>query len=174
MCRVIRDLQQLDGIGKGLARRLAHAGFDSTAKVAAASEDEMRAIKGMASLPVAGIMAQARQLAAASLAEREAKIASLQQELAAFRAQVHSLAASAQERFAGELETKTGQKFSKSIAKMNASLEEVAGRMARRPRRAARVLSKAVSRLAGSQDADLPELRRSFKKARNQIKRILV
>ena len=174
MCRVIKDLQQLDGIGKGLARRLAEAGFDSTVKVAAAGEDDLRAIKGMAKLPVAEIIAQAKQLTAASLAEKEAVIAALQQELAAFRAQVQSLAASAQERFADVLETKPGHKLSKSIAKMNASLEKVEGRIARRPRRSARVLSKAGKRLAGAADADLPELRRDFKKARNELKRILV
>jgi len=174
MCRVIKDLQQLDGIGKGLARRLAEAGFDGTVKVAAASEDELRAIKGMASLPVPEIIAQAKQLTAVSLAEKEAKFAALQQELTSFRDQVQSLAASAQERFADVLETKPGHKLSKSIVKMNASLEKVEGRITRRPRRSARVLCKAGKRLEGAADADLPELRRDFKKARNELMRILL
>ncbi|HBG04858.1 MAG: hypothetical protein A2075_11325 [Geobacteraceae bacterium GWC2_58_44] len=174
MCRIGKDLQQLNGIGKRLARRLAEAGFDSATKVAAAGEDELAAVKGMAGRPVAELIEQARQLTAASLAEQEALIAALQQELAAFRAQVQSLAASASERFSEALETKSGHKLTKSIAKINASLEKVEGSIPKRPRRTVRVLYKAGKRLAGAADADLSGLRVGFKKARNELKRLPV
>jgi hypothetical protein len=167
-------MQKLEGIGKGLARRLVEAGFDSIVKVAAAQEIELLAIKGMARRPVAQIIEQAQQLTAASLAEKEALVAALQQELSALRVQVQAMAASASERFPEVLETPSGQKLSKSIAKINASLAKVEGNIAKRPRRTARVLTKAGKRLAGAADGDLSGLRLGFQKARNELKRILV
>jgi NAD(P)-dependent dehydrogenase (short-subunit alcohol dehydrogenase family) len=174
MPRIEKELQQLNGIGKGLARRLADAGFDSIVKVAAADESGLLAIKGMTRRPVAEIIEQAQQLTAASIAQKEALIATLQQELSAVRSQVQTLAASAGERFPEALETPSGHKLSKSIAKINASLVEVEGRIAKRPRRTVRVLTKAGKRLAGAADADLSGLRLGFKKARNELKRLLV
>jgi len=174
MSRKEKDLQQLKGIGKGLAGRLAEAGFDSVVKVAAAAESELRVIKGMALRPVGEIIEQAKQLTSASVTDKEALIATLQQELSALREQVQILAASAKERFPEALETPPGHKLSKSIAKINASLERVEGSSPRRPRRAVRVLAKAGKRLAGASDADLTGLRLRFKKARNELKRILV
>ena len=174
MSRNEKELLKLNGIGKGLARRLADAGFDSIVKVAAADEIALLAVKGMARRPVAAIIEQARQLTDASVAEKEALISSLQQELSALREQVQNIAASANERFPEVLETPSGQKLSKSIAKINASLAQVEGSIPKRPRRTASVLTKAGKRLAGAADADLPGLRLGFKKARNELKRILV
>jgi uncharacterized small protein (DUF1192 family) len=175
MSRVEKELQQLKGIGigKGSARRLAKAGFVSIAKLAAASESDLLAVKGMARRPVAEIIVQAKQLSADSVAEKEARMATLQQEISALRSQVETLAASASERFPEALETAPGQKLSRSIAKINASLEKVEGRLPKRPRRTARVLTKAGKRLEGAAEADLNGLRLGFKKARNDLKRIL-
>ncbi|AMV73771.1 hypothetical protein JCM30471_21900 [Desulfuromonas carbonis] len=58
----MKELQQLDGIGKVLGQRLVEASYDTIAKVAAAEEKGLARIAGMNPKKVQSIVTQARKL----------------------------------------------------------------------------------------------------------------
>jgi len=168
-----QELQQLQGIGRTLAQRLVEAGLDSIAKVAAAGEDQLCAVKGIKRSAVAQLMAQAGAFQDGPAAGKEAKVADLQLELSGVRRQVQALVASAAARFAQELASQPGFKLFRSIEKLSASLDKIEGRLDLHPRRAGKILAKAEKGLSSLGEADLAELRTGFKKACNTLKQIL-
>ncbi|HBG04855.1 MAG: hypothetical protein A2075_11345 [Geobacteraceae bacterium GWC2_58_44] len=169
-----QELQQLQGIGRTLAQRLVEAGIGSIAKVAAAGEDQLCAVKGIKRSAVPQLMAQAGALQDSPPAGKEVQIADLELGLSGLRDQLRILVASAAVRYAQELVSKPGLKLFRSIEKLSVSLDKIEGRLELHPRRAGKVLAKAGKRLSSLGEADLVELRTGFNKARNALKQILV
>ena len=62
MHKKMKQLLQLDGIGKVLAQRLAENGYDSISKVAAAQTKGLERIAGMHPKKVRTMVAQAREM----------------------------------------------------------------------------------------------------------------
>ena len=60
----LKELQQLNGIGKVLAQRLIESSYDSIAKVACAGEKGLATIAGLNPGTVRSIVAQARKITA--------------------------------------------------------------------------------------------------------------
>lgn len=61
MTNQLQELQQLDGIGEVLARRLIESSYDSIAKVASAEEKGLAKIAGLYPAKVRSIVSQARK-----------------------------------------------------------------------------------------------------------------
>jgi len=61
MNKPLRELQQLNGIGKVLSQRLVESSYDTIAKVAAAEEKGLARIAGMNPGKVRSIVIQARK-----------------------------------------------------------------------------------------------------------------
>lgn len=62
MHKKMKQLQQLDGVGKILSQRLAEHGYDSISKVAAAQTRGLEKIAGMHPKKVRTMVAQAREM----------------------------------------------------------------------------------------------------------------
>lgn len=62
MNKEMKELQELKGIGKVLARRLIEASYNTIAKVAAAEEHGLKKIPGMNPQKVRSIVTQARAM----------------------------------------------------------------------------------------------------------------
>ena len=66
MKKELEELQELQGIGKVLSRRLIEASYNTIAKVAAAEEHGLMKIPGMNPQKVRSIVTQAREMTAKS------------------------------------------------------------------------------------------------------------
>src|SRR5659263_583798 len=62
MKKLLKELQQLKGIGEVLSQRLVEASYDTIAKVAAAEEKGLERIAGMNPQKVRSIVTQARKM----------------------------------------------------------------------------------------------------------------
>ena len=62
MRKQMEELQQLNGVGEVLSKRLAENGYDTIAKVAAAQTKGLERIAGMHPTKVRTIVAQAREM----------------------------------------------------------------------------------------------------------------
>ncbi len=70
MHKQMKELQQLNGIGKVLAQRLAENGYDTIAKVAAAQTRGLERIAGMHPKKVRTMVIQAREMTGAAEKDR--------------------------------------------------------------------------------------------------------
>jgi predicted flap endonuclease-1-like 5' DNA nuclease len=73
MKKEMKELEELKGIGKVLAQRLVEASYSTIARVAAAEEHGLKRIPGMNPEKVRSIVAQAREMTAASEKSRPKK-----------------------------------------------------------------------------------------------------
>ena len=166
------DLQKLKGIGEVLAVRLASAGYDSFAKVAAAQENELRLIAGINPKLIPSIIAQAAELAAESEHGQAHKIEALKQLAASLKEKVQEIALSVRDRFKDEIVGKGGRKLEKEIVKVITSLEKVEQRLETKVKKSGKGLIKAERRLEGLAEAGLKKVDKGLKKARKSLKRI--
>lgn len=168
----MKELEKIKGIGAVLAKRLADAGHDTAAKVAAAGEEGLRKIKGINPRAIPSIVAQAAELAKEKGKEKAKLVEELKAAATTLREQVEGIARSVRDRFGDELQGKTAKKIEKEVLKVVGALERVEGRLGKRTRRAGKGLAKAERRLAGLADAGLKGVGKGLKKARKSLKRV--
>ncbi len=168
-----KELTRLRGIGENLAARFLEAGVDSFEKVVAAGEEGLKKIKGINPRALSGIIAQAAELAAESAKESEKKLADLRDRSTALVGRVQEIAAEVRGRFSEEITGKTGKKIEKQIIRIIGSLEAVAAEAGVKRKRAAKGLVRAEKHLSMQGEAGLKEIRKSLKKARKSLKRII-
>ncbi len=173
MNRKVRELMRLRGVGEILASRLLGTGIDSFEKVAAAGEETLKKIKGINPRAVPGILAQASELASADVAEPEKKLAELREKSIALTGRVQEIAEEVRGRFREEITGRIGKKVEKQIVRIVGSLEAVAQEPGVKRKRAEKGLARAEKHLSFRGEAELKEIRRSLKKARKSLKRIV-
>jgi putative lipoic acid-binding regulatory protein len=166
------ELQKLKGVGKVLAGRLVAAGYDTSAKVAAAMEDDLRKISGINPRFIPAMITQAAGLAAESENGRARKVEELKQLAASLKEKVQEIALSVRDRFKDEIVGKGGRKLEKEIVKVVSSLEKVEQRMESKVKKSGKGLVKAERRLEGLTEAGLKKVDTGLKKARKSLKRI--
>ncbi len=173
MDKRIKELMCLHGVGKILATRFLDAGIDSYEKVVAAGEEGLKKIKGINPLAVSGILNQASELGSRVVAEPGKKKAELREKSLALTAQVQEIAADVRERFTEEISGKIGKKIEKQIVRIIGSLEAVASESGVKRKRAEKGLARAERQLRIQGEAGLKVIRKSLKKARKSLKRIV-
>lgn len=173
MNKKAKELMRLRGVGDILAARLLEAGIDGYEKVVAAGEEGLKKIKGMNPRAVSGIIAQASELASAVASEPEKKVAELREKSASLTGRVQEIASDVKERFTEEIAGKIGKKVEKQITRIVGSLEAVAAEAKVKRKRAAKGLKRAEEHLNIEAGAGLKEIRKSLKKARKSLKRII-
>ncbi len=169
----VKELMRLRGVGEILASRFLEAGIDSCEKVAAAGEETLKKIKGINPRAVPGILAQAMEMASAAGAEPGKKMAVLREKSLALTGRVQEIAADVRERFSEEIAGRVGKKIEKQIIRIVGSLEAVAAETGVKRKRAEKGLARAEKHLGIQGEAELNEIRKSLKKARKSLKRII-
>ncbi len=173
MKKKLNELQRLRGIGAVLSGRMAEAGLDTFAKVAAAGEEGLKKIPGINPRLVPAIIEQAGQLAGEIQTTKAEKVEALKRSAAILKEQVQGVALRVRDSFAQEAAGKAGRKVEKEILKVIGSLEKVEGKLDTRVKRAGKGMAKAEKRLAALADAGLADIGRGLKKARKSLKRVL-
>ncbi len=173
MDKVKKELTKLRGVGSILAARFVEAGLDTFEKVVAAGEDGLKKVKGINPRAISGILAQAAELARETAAEPEKKLAELREKSVALTGRVQEIAADVRDRFREEITGKIGKKIEKQIVRIIGSLEVVAAEAGVKRKRAVKGLVRAEKHLSIQGEAGLKEIRKSLKKARKSLKRIV-
>ncbi len=168
----IKELQKLKGIGEVLAKRFFEAGYDTLAKVASASVEDLGKIPGVNPRVLQQIVSEAGKLAEEGAKSRAEKIEELKKRAESVKIQIHDLARDVRDRFKEDLSGKAGGKVEKEIQKFIISLERVEGKLESRVKRAGKGLAKAESRIAALADSGLKDIGKKIKKARKSLKRV--
>ncbi len=172
MEKSVKELQKLKGIGEVLSRRLAEAGLDTFAKIAAAGDETLRKIPGMNPRMVQAVLAQAGELAGESNKGRARKVEELKQRAASLKERIQKLAFDVREKFETEVSGKLGKRVEKDLLKAITSLEKVEATMETKVKKAGKALVKAEQRLEGLCEAGLKGVDKGLKKARKALKRV--
>ena len=172
MKKATTALQELRGVGDVLAQRLAEAGCDTFAKVAAAGQEGLAQIRGINPRMLDAIVAQARELAGEADREGAQRGAELRQRTDALKELVQNIALSVRDRFEAEAAGKRGRKVAKEIVKVIAALDSVEGKLESRPKKAGKGIRKADNRLSGLAGADLKGIGKGLRKARRALERV--
>jgi hypothetical protein len=172
MKKKLTELKRLKGVGDVLSRRLADAGYDTFAKVAAAGEEGLNKVQGVNRRMVSAILEQAAQLAGEGRATKAQKVEELKRQAASLRELVHGVALRVREGFQEEIAGKTGKKVEKQVMKMIASLEKVEGGLETRVKKAGKSMVKAEKSLAVLAEAGLADIGKGLKKVRKSLKKI--
>ncbi len=173
MDKRVKELTRLRGVGEILAARFLEAGIDSYEKVVAAGEEGLKKIKGINPRAVSGILAQASELASEAVAEPEKKMAEIREKSTALTGRIQEIAADVRERFREEIAGRIGKKVEKQITRIVGSLDALAAEAGVKRKRAAKGLAKVEKHLSIQGEAGLKEIRKSLKKARKSLKRII-
>lgn len=166
------DLKKLKGVGDVLARRLAEAGHDTFAKVAAAGEEGLKLIRGINPRMIPSILSQAAELAGEGKEERERRVAELKKTAANLKEQMQNVALDLKERFKDELAGKGVKKMGKELVKIIDSLGEVEEKLEIKVKRTGKSLAKAEKELAGLAEAGLKRSGKVLKKVRKSIQKV--
>lgn len=187
--QTINDLRQLKGIGDILAQRLVQGGLDTFAKIAAAGEKGLRAVKGINPLQVPAIVEQAKELAGSKQtdkglksqkeikaekpqkAEKAARVEELQAKSAELRDRLQHLANTARDRFAEELSGSVGKKLTRDLVSSLDALALLEEKLGKRLKQSGKVLLKAEKRLAGLAESELKKIRKGVKKTKKALKK---
>jgi SMC interacting uncharacterized protein involved in chromosome segregation len=166
MKKKLNELKRLKGVGEVVSLRLAEAGHDTLAKVAAAGEDGLRKIQGINQRMVPAILEQAGQLAGEGRATKAQKVEELKRHAAGLKHKVQGVALRLRDNFQEELAGKAGKKVEKQIMKVIASLEKVEGKLETRVKKAGKGMEKAEKNLSLLAAAGLADISKGLKKAR--------
>jgi NAD-dependent DNA ligase len=173
MKKIMKELQQIKGVGEILAKRFIRAGYDSFDRIAAAEEAGLKSIQGINPQTIPSIIRQAAAMAAEKSAERARQIAELKAAAAAIREQVDGLGRACKKRVGEDLQGKSGKKVAAELLKTVTALEKAEAKMEKRVKRAGKGLAKAGQRLSGlTADTGAVAMSSSLKKARKSLKRI--
>jgi Holliday junction resolvasome RuvABC DNA-binding subunit len=172
MTKAMKELQKLKGVGAVLARRIAEAGYDTFAKVAAAGEEGLRKIPGINPRLLKSIVTQAEEMAGEAEKSTVKKVEELKQQATSLKERVQEIALGVRDRFKNEVVGTVGKKVEKEISKVITSLEKVEVIMERRVKKAGKGLAKAEKRMEALADAGLKGVGKGLKKARKSLKRV--
>jgi uncharacterized protein YoxC len=167
------EVNQLKGVGKVLAGRLAEAGFDTFAKVAAAGEEGLKKIQGINQRMIPAILEQASQLAGEIRTTKAQKVEELRQRVSGLKEHVQGIAQRVKESFPEEIAGKSGKQVEKQIIKLIASLEKVETKLETRVKKAGKGIEKAGKRIALLAEAGVADTGKGLKKARKSLKKVL-
>jgi hypothetical protein len=180
----LKNLMQLKGVGKVSAQRLAAAGFDDFAKIAAAGKEGLRAVPGLHPRSIAAIRQQAEELALAPGAPAEGEAAAGMSEAKAARlVRVQQLFQQLQKEVSGlmtleraaEMPAK-GEKFAalhQEAVKLGKVLDQLEAALPARLKRTGKALVKADRRVAEVVGRGPKKAASSLKKARKSLKKVL-
>jgi hypothetical protein len=174
MKRRMKELQKLKGVGAVLSRRLAEAGYDTFAKIAAAGDEGMKKIQGLNPRMVQSILTQAGEIIDEAQKGKAEKVEELKQKADSLKMQVQNIAVSVRDRFKDEVAGKIGRKLEKDIVKVISSLERVEGKLETKVKKAGKGLIKTENRLANIADDNLKGVGKGLKKALKSLKRVYV
>lgn len=169
----IQQLQQIKGVGEVLARRLAEAGFDTLPRLAAASEEELAAVKGLPPQAVAAVLTQARELAAAQAVVNDRPLAAMLDDAERLRLGVADLVLKLRARHVGTDDDKEQRVLRKEITRVLATLERVEASLSEQLRKLGRKLAKADARLGTVAPDDLEALTKGLRHTRKAIDKIV-
>jgi hypothetical protein len=169
---VKNELIRLHGIGAILAVRLADAGIDTFAKVAAAGEEGLIKIKGMNPRAVPSILAQAGEIISAAERDHERFLQEIRERTEAVSGRIVALAADVRERFSGDMAGRDARKIEKEIFRIIGSLEILAAKSWKKGKRAAKCLSRTEELLSACTGSGLEDIRKNLKKMRISLKRL--
>ncbi|MBJ6724965.1 helix-hairpin-helix domain-containing protein [Geomesophilobacter sediminis] len=172
MPQTIKELQEIKGIGRVLAKRLFDAGLDSPAKVAQAGEEGLQKIRGINPRAIATILEQAGQLAE-NAHEPGAAAETVRRKLTEVRDQVQGLAESTRNRLGDQLSPKCEKKLSSDLVRLVDALQRIEDRSPKKSKRSAKALDKAQRRVEGLEDASAKKVRKGLKKARRAVLKAL-
>jgi hypothetical protein len=161
------ELRQLKGIGKILVKRLQDAGLNSFAKIAKASEDELKKVSGINPQNIASLQEQAAKLAVAVHTEKLERVEALQLRLAEVKEQIQALAETTRLRFQEVLDGKCGKKLTADLVRIENTLQAIGFDGKKAVRRADKALDKVTKRVTAlPEDASLKKVRKTIKRAR--------
>jgi len=167
-----KELQKLKGVGEVLAARLAAAGLDTFAKVAAAGTAGLAQIRGINPRLIPSIISQAEALAGTAEGDRRQKVEELKKSAALLKKRLQDMPLQLKERFQAELTGKTGRKVEKELFKVLASLEKVERKMGQRVKKTGKGLVRAEKRLLELADASFKDVGKGLKKARKSLRKV--
>jgi hypothetical protein len=105
----INELKRLRGVGVVLSRRLAEAGYDTFAKVAAAGEEGLKKIQGINRRMILAILEEAELLAGEGRTTKAQKVEELKRQAASLKQKVHGIALRVRDNFQEEIAGKAGK-----------------------------------------------------------------
>ena len=162
------DFLAIDGIDQGMAKKLAEHGIDSIDKLAAASEQDLAAIDGLAADLIPGIIEQAGQLAAGKSSRDP--LADLLDDATHLKDEVEKLVLHIRERFTGNgTPSKAKKALRKEVSLTLASLERVEAALSSQLRQLSKGLAKADARISKVADSEPEEITEELRRARRKI-----
>jgi transcription termination factor NusA len=163
------DFLVIDGIDEDMAKKLAEHGIDSIEKLAAASEQDLAAIDGLAADLIPGIIERAGQLAAAGRGFRD-PLAELLDDATHLKDEVEKLVLHIRERFTGNgTPSKAKKALRKEVSLTLASLERVEAALSSQLRQLSKGLAKADARISKVADSEPEEITEELRRARRKI-----
>ncbi|MHB8708311.1 MAG: helix-hairpin-helix domain-containing protein [Desulfuromonadales bacterium] len=170
----IRQLQQIKGVGEVLAKRLVEAGFDTLQRVAAATEQELAAVKGLLPGAIPAVLAQARELAGTSQIEADEKsLAEMLENAERLRSGVSSLVLKLRDQHLDSEDGKSQRALRKEVTRVLATLERVEASLSEQLRRLGKKLAKADAALTNVAQDDLEALTKGLRQTRKSIDKIV-
>jgi tRNA A37 threonylcarbamoyladenosine synthetase subunit TsaC/SUA5/YrdC len=168
----VKSLMQLKGLGEASARRLVAAGIDDFAKLAAAGEAELRAIRGLnpRSIPLIMEAAAARAAIDSTAGGKEAEAGRLAEIARRLQGMVGEFAALLE---AGKPGKKTAARLQKEIAQVQGLLEQVVAGLPGRMKKRSKALVKSDKRLAELVESGPKRVVKGLKKTRKTLKKAL-
>jgi nucleotidyltransferase/DNA polymerase involved in DNA repair len=171
---IIEQLQQIKGVGAALAKRLAETGFDTLPRLAAATEQELVGIKGLAPTSIPIILEQARALSESQQAgASEENLTQMLEDAERLRMGVSNLVLRLRDQHAESNDDKNQRALRKEITRVLATLERVEASLSEQLRRLGKKLAKADAKLAGVPHDDLAALTKGLRHTRKAIDKIV-
>ncbi len=170
MADIFKQLQQIDGVGEVIAKRLVAAGFDTLPRLVAATEPELASIKGLLPGAIPAILAQAKELLAADQVGSDDKsLTDMLDDAERLRMGVSSLVLKLRDQHAESEDGKEERALRKEITRVLATLERVEASLSDQLRRLGKKLAKADARLATAPRDDLEALTKGLRQTRKAI-----
>lgn len=174
MAATVNELQRIKGVGEVLAKRLVDAGFDSLPRLAAATEDELAAIKGLLPGAIPLILEQAKELAQTEqIGHDDRSLTAMIEDAERLRAGVSGLVLKLRDQHATNDDGKAQRALRKEITRVLATLERVEASLSEQLRKLGKKLAKADARLAIVPQDDLEALTKGLRQTRKAIDKVV-
>ncbi len=170
MQEAVKQLQKIKGVGEVLAARLVEAGFDTLARFAEATAEELAGIKGLQPSSLPELQAQARELASVSQPVADEKsLADMLDNAERLRIAVSALVVKLRDQYDVDDDGKALRQLRKEITRVLATLEKVEATLSEQLRRLSKKLTKADARLSTVAQDDLEALTKGLRQTRKAI-----
>lgn len=171
----VKTLMQLKGLGAASARKLVAAGIDDYAKLAAAGEEALGAIRGLNPRSIPGIIeaAAARAKLDSTAGGKAAEAARLQEIAGRLQEVVAQFAALLEAGDEGGTGKKTAARMKKEIDKVGTLLEQIVAGLPGRLKRKSKALVKSDRQLSELGAASPKRIAKGLKKTRKTLKKAL-